>query len=187
MIKQQQSDGNQRMHDELRRLTSSNDQMVRGKARLADDGSRLTGLVDHMHDEARDAVTTLPRVEPPSSSAPTGASFAHVPTVGEVVEEAIHRLVTMGVFTPNNRDAPRGADRSDYVPEDFMSAGSADTGAGAPPEASSSVPRASPTTRTNDRDPEPGFVFVGKDKDKDDDLHKKRDDLERSMFQNFPL
>ena len=97
-----------------------------------------------------------------------------MPTVGEVVEEAIHSLATMGVFTPNNRDAPRGADRSDYVPEDFMSAGSADTGAGAPPEASSSVPRASPTTRTNERDPEPGFVAVGKDKDNDDELHKKK-------------
>ena len=79
----------QRLEEEVRRL---HDEMARDKNALLAEGSRLSGLVDHLQDEIRDVVPPLPIAEP--SRSPLGSA------TGELVEETIHRLVTMGVFTP---------------------------------------------------------------------------------------
>ena len=71
--------------------------ITRDKQSLADEVHRLSGLVDHMQDEASDAVRQLPAVAHWTAS-------SHVePDTFDVVETVIHRLVSMGVFTPTQR------------------------------------------------------------------------------------
>ena len=59
MLQQQQSglnSGKDKLREELRRFSLTQDQLARDKCALKSEVTRLAGLVDHMQDEARDAV-----------------------------------------------------------------------------------------------------------------------------------
>ena len=100
--------------------------------RLADEVSRLTGLVDAMQDEASDSVRPLPVVGPGTASSPAESDTA------EVVQTVSHRLVSMGVFTPRGEEGRRGSARVEPGGEESVD-DSAESGAAEEPSAAEGV------------------------------------------------
>ena len=80
----------------INQLKVQYESVARDKQSLTDEVHRLSGLVDSMQDEASDVVRQLPVVGPWTASSRVESDTS------DVVETVIHRLVSMGMFTPHS-------------------------------------------------------------------------------------
>ena len=78
---------------------------TKDKQALMSELTRLSGLLDAMQSEATDNVRQLPML-----GSGTGAHLAGSDSP-DVVQTVIHRLVSMGVFTPHGEEGRRGTRR----------------------------------------------------------------------------
>ena len=130
----------------------------RDKQSLAEEVNRLTELVDSMQDEASDSVRPLPVVGPCPA-----LSRAEFDTAG-LVEIVIHRLVSMGVFTPHGDDGRRAAARAEPGGDESF-ADSAESGAAEEPRATRTAAAPADRDGTAEESPATGTAAAPADGD----------------------